>query len=281
MTTSSSLREARQALGQRLREIRQDAGLTARALADLAGWHESKCSRLEHGRTPPSDDDIRAWTRACMAEDQAEDLIATARGIAGMYVEWRRMERSGLRRVQESVFPLWERTRKFRAYSSWLIPGPIQSADYIFALLSSIRDWHAIPDDVEAAVQVRLRKQQFLRDGRRHFFILLEESALRYKIGGAETLRDQLLHLLDVMSLQNLRLGVIPFSGERSKFSPVEDFWLFDDAQVNVELVSAYLTITQPREIAMYADTFGQMAELAVYGDTARALITAAIDELA
>ncbi|WP_425315850.1 helix-turn-helix domain-containing protein [Streptomyces olivoreticuli] len=44
MSSSSSVRQARQALGQRLREIRKDSGLTARALAALAGWHESKCS---------------------------------------------------------------------------------------------------------------------------------------------------------------------------------------------------------------------------------------------
>ncbi|WP_406336219.1 hypothetical protein [Streptomyces sp. NBC_00203] len=29
------------------------------ALAGLAGRHESKCSRIEHGRTPPPDADIR------------------------------------------------------------------------------------------------------------------------------------------------------------------------------------------------------------------------------
>ncbi|MGJ5805501.1 helix-turn-helix domain-containing protein [Streptomyces europaeiscabiei] len=47
--TSSSVQEARQALGRRLREIRKDAGLTARELARRADWHESKCSRLKSG----------------------------------------------------------------------------------------------------------------------------------------------------------------------------------------------------------------------------------------
>ncbi|WP_406479744.1 MULTISPECIES: helix-turn-helix domain-containing protein [unclassified Streptomyces] len=60
MPSSSSVAEARRALGQRLREIRRVAGLTARALAGLAGRHASKCSRIEHGRTPPPDADIRA-----------------------------------------------------------------------------------------------------------------------------------------------------------------------------------------------------------------------------
>ncbi|MGQ4516886.1 helix-turn-helix domain-containing protein [Streptomyces sp. DW26H14] len=86
----SSVQQARRALGRRLRELRLDAGLTAREVARRAGWHESKCSRLEHGRSSPSDQDIRVWASACGAQDQIPDLTATARGIEGMYVEWRR-----------------------------------------------------------------------------------------------------------------------------------------------------------------------------------------------
>ena len=55
---------------------------------------------------------------------------------------------------------------------------------------------------------------------------------------------------------------------------------VIDDQRVNVELVSGWLTITQPREIAMYADVFGRLSELAVSGAPARRLITAAIDAL-
>jgi len=58
MVTSSTVQQARQQVADRLREVRLDAGLTKRAVAAAAGWHESKCSRIEHARTPPSDDDI-------------------------------------------------------------------------------------------------------------------------------------------------------------------------------------------------------------------------------
>ncbi|WP_328913321.1 MULTISPECIES: helix-turn-helix domain-containing protein [unclassified Streptomyces] len=280
MTSSSSVQQARQALGKRLREIRKDSGLTARQLASRAGWHESKCSRIENGRTAPSDDDLRAYTLHCGATDQTADLIATARNIHGAYVEWRRLERSGLRRAQESVIPLWERTRHFRAYSSWLVPGPLQTRAYIEALLRAIRDRRALPDDLEAAVQVRVDKQRILREGPRRFAVILEESALRHRIGGAATMAGQLGHLLSLTTLPNVSLGVIPLSADRTALWPVEDFWIFDDAQVNVELVSAFLTVTQPHEIGMYARTFADLADLAVYGAAARALITSAVDSL-
>ena len=123
MVTSSTVQQARQQIADRLREIRLDAGLTKRAVAAAAGWHESKCSRIEHARTPPSDADIRAWCRICGADDQAADLIAASRAADSMWTQWRRLERPGLRRIQESVIPLWESTREFRIYSPFLSQG--------------------------------------------------------------------------------------------------------------------------------------------------------------
>lgn len=90
----------------------------------------------------------------------------------------------------------------------------------------------------------------------------------------------QLGHLLSLATLPNVSLGVIPLSADRTALWPVEDFWIFDDAQVNIELVSAFLTVTQPHEVGMYARTFADLADLAVYGASARALITSAIDSL-
>ncbi|MCC2276441.1 helix-turn-helix transcriptional regulator [Streptomyces sp. ET3-23] len=279
-SSSSSVQQAKQALGQRLREIRKDAGITARELAHRAGWHESKCSRLEHGRTPPSDADIRAWTYHCGALDQTEDLIATARGIQGMYVEWRRIERAGLKRAQESVVPLFERTRVFRAYSSWLVPGPLQTEGYTRALLRATARRRGLVDDVEQALTVRMERSRILRQGSHRFAFLIEESALRKRIGGIEVMAGQLAHLITVATLPSMSLGVIPDHADRSAIPPVEDFWIFDDAQVNVELVSAYLNVTQPHEVSLYARTFGLLQGLAVYGATARGVITSAINAL-
>jgi len=80
---SSAAQEAREALGTRLREIRTEAGLTGRVLAQVAGWHFSKVSKIEHGRQPPSVLDIRAWCKHCDAPDQVPDLIASLHAVEG------------------------------------------------------------------------------------------------------------------------------------------------------------------------------------------------------
>jgi transcriptional regulator with XRE-family HTH domain len=278
--SSSSAWQARQALAARLGEIRKDAGLTGRALAALCGWHESKVSRIEHARTAPSSDDVRVWCQHCGTADETDELLAFLRSVEDMFVEWRRMERAGLKRAQEAVLPLWERTRIFRAYSSWLIPGAVQTPAYTKAILRAIAARRDLPDDTDEAAAVRADRLRLLREGDHRFFVVVEESVLRNVIGGADVMAGQLGHLITVASLPSVSLGIIPTGLERDVIWPVEDFWIFDDRQVNVELVSGWLTLTQPREITMYMKAFSDLSDLAVRGAKARALITAAIDAL-
>lgn len=279
LSPSSSAQQARQALADRLAELCRDAGLTGADLAERCGWHPSKSSRIMNARTPPSAHDVRAWCAACGAMDQVDDLLASLRSAEGMWVGWRRMERAGLRRAQEARLPLYERTRRFRSYSSWLVPGMIQTRPYTTAALRAIQRRRGLVDDVADAVTARMERQRVLHEGGRRFAFLVEESVIRSGVGGAEVMSGQLGHLLAVASLPHVSLGVVPMRTDRERW-PVEGFWLYDTAQVNVELVSGYLTITQPSEVAMYADAFAELAELALYGANARALITSAMDAL-
>ncbi|MFF4578230.1 helix-turn-helix domain-containing protein [Streptomyces sp. NPDC001373] len=279
VSASSSAQQARQALADRLAELCRDAGLSGLDLAERCGWSRSKSSRIMNAKTPPSADDIRAWCTACGAEDQTEDLIASLRTAEGMWVGWRRMERAGLRQAQEARLPLYQRTRRFRSYSSWLVPGVIQTQPYTTAALQAIQKRRGLVDDVADAVAARMERQRVLYEGDRRFAFLVEESVLRAGIGGAEVMSGQLGHLISIASLPNVSLGVVPMRPDRERW-PAEGFWIYDTAQVNVELISGYLTLTQPSEVGMYAETFAELATLAVYGAPARTLITSALDAL-
>ncbi len=199
---SSSIQQAREAFGARLRTIRKDAGITARELAHRAGWHESKCSRLEHGRTPPSDDDIRSWALLCGAQDQIPDLIASARGLDAMYVEWRQQTRAGMRQSQEAAVPLYERTQHVRAYEPGVIPGLLQTAPYARALMGAIIAFQRIPDDTDAAVAARIERQKVLYQSGHTFAFLVEESVLRARIAPDDVMAGQLGHLLQAAVLR-------------------------------------------------------------------------------
>nr|WP_248003165.1 Scr1 family TA system antitoxin-like transcriptional regulator [Streptomyces sp. RLB1-33] len=90
----------------------------------------------------------------------------------------------------------------------------------------------------------------------------------------------QLGYLLSAMALPSVSIGIIPEDADRSSLWPVEGFFLYDGHTVHVELVSAHLAVTQKHELAMYARTFTDPAELAVYGPAAPELVMAAIESL-
>jgi transcriptional regulator with XRE-family HTH domain len=271
--------QAREALGTRLREIRLDARLTARALAQLAGWHFTKVSKLEHGTRRPSPDDIRAWCRHCQAEDQVTDLIAAARGVDAMYTEWRRQMRAGMRHFHDSVRPLYEQTLLFRVYETTFIPGLLNTAGYAAAIVGFWAGLMSLPADTETAVAARMDWQNVLYARKRRFMFVIEEQALRTRVGGAEVMAGQLDRLLALMSLPTISLGIIPGAGDRYALAQ-GSFWIFDEMRVQVETVSAGLDITQPAEISLYTQVFDRLQRSAIYGHGARELIRRAAGDL-
>ncbi|MGW5355271.1 helix-turn-helix domain-containing protein [Streptomyces sp. NPDC004031] len=276
---SSSARGAREALAVRLRHLRKDAGLTGRELSAWCGWHPAKTTRIQKGEVAPSDADIRAWCAACGAADQADDLIATARAVDSMYLEWRRLHKDGMRKVQDDWTALHERTRVCRVYVSNVPPGFFQTPAFATALMGQITDFQGTPDDVAEAVAARVARSRYLYEGGHRYVVLMEESVLRYRTASPEAMRGQLHHLLTVMPLASVSLGIIPFTAQRTVW-PLEAFYLHDDVQAVVETLTAEIKVTQPRELADYAKAFAGLAAMAVHGDSARGLIRAAIDAL-
>lgn len=275
----STAQAARAAIAAQLDGMRRDAGLTGHELAVLCGWHKSKASRIARAKTAPSDADIRAWCRACGAEDRAADLIAASRTAESMYVHWRQIHRDGMRRVHEKTVPLYERTAHFRVYASNVVPGMLQTADYATGLLRSITAFQGTPDDVADAVQARLNRSRVVHEGNHRFALLLEEAVLYYQVCDGPALAAQLRYLQEVMSRPNVSLGIIPFGVGRTVW-PLEAFYAFDDAQVAVETLTAEVNITAPGEVHTYLRAFAELAQVAVYGAAARYRIDAALAAL-
>ena len=277
MTTSAD--QARASLGIRLRDIRRDAELSGTTLAGLAGWLQSKVSKIEHGKQTPSEDDLRIWCGHCQALDQLPDLIAAVRSIETQFAEWRRIMRSGTRRRQQASAAVYERARLFRIYEPAVVPGLLQTREYAVAVLSTFIDFVRVPDDAEEGATARIERQRVLTHGDRHFHMVVGEQALHTSVGGSEVMAGQLEHLLDVFKLPRLRLGIIPM-GAPYRVPLGNGFWILDEALVQFDTYSAELSLLRPDEIALYGRAFERLAALAVYGAEARGIIAEALDRL-
>lgn len=276
---SSSAQAAREALAVRLTHLRKDAGLTGKELSARCGWHPAKTTRIQKAEVQPTDVDIRAWCTACGVAEQADDLIATARAVDSMYVEWRRSHRMGMRKTQEHINDRYAHSGVTRAYVSNVVPGFFQTPAYATALMEAITDFQGTPNDVSEAVAARVARSRFLYEGGHRFVVLMEECVLRYRVGDAETMAGQLRHLLTVMPLPSVSVGIIPFTARRAIW-PLEAFYLHDGTRSVVETLTAEVNVVQPRELADYRKAFGELTKMAVHGNAARALIETAISSL-
>ncbi|MEV2276070.1 hypothetical protein BJF83_24430 [Nocardiopsis sp. CNR-923] len=276
---SDQVRHAKTAFGSRLREIRKDAMLSGRELAAATGMHFTKVSRLEHGKQNPSERDVKLWCSACGAEDQIPELLATLRGIDGMWVEWQQHLKGGLKYLQQTFDRFHEGASVVRSYESIVVPGILQTAAYSRAVLRIANDFYGADGRIDDAVDVRLHRQRFLHEGKQRFLFVVEYWALQARFGDVDVMREQLERLLAVTTFPQVSFGVIPPDAVRRMW-PGEGTWIFDDKVAVVETTTAEMQVTQPREIVLFLRAFGRLQDHAVYGAEARSLIERAIREL-
>lgn len=276
----TSVDEARNALGKRLRELRTQAKLSGKELAESLSWPPSKISKIENGRQTPTDDDIRAWTRATNAETQTASLLAALHTLELQHAEWSRLLKVGMKSHQGSLAQQDEKTKLYRGFDNTVIPGLIQTPDYARARFAQVVMVHKVPNDINDAVRARMQRQEMLYRPDKRFHFILTEAALRYRLVSVDVMLAQLDRLIALTSMRNVRLGVIGFKTQYVT-DPRHGFWLLDNDLVRIETYSAELNLRQPQEIELYSRIFEQLASVASYGGSARAIITRVMQDLA
>lgn len=281
---SSSAQAARLRLGEQLRLVRQQARVTGVQFAELAGWRKSSLvSMIERGQRTITADHVRLWCRICeVPEPRTEELLAEQRAVARMWIAFRELGRqTGLNATQKMLSgDMWERVSLYRCYQTKVIPGLLQTPGYMTGVLVGVREERGVEvDDVAEAVAERLGRQRWLRT-RKRFMFVVEESVLRFRPFGVDAHREQLEHLMTAMRLPSVSLGIIPLDADRGGYRPRESFDVTDDTLVTIELLSGFLSLTHPDEITAYVSAWARLLALAVHGDPARALITAAAEAL-
>jgi transcriptional regulator with XRE-family HTH domain len=275
----SSFQRAREALGIRLRELRRDARLTGRQLAEQSGWHPSKISKIEGGKQTPTEADLEAWAGACGQSDLALELIATLRTLESHYVEHRRLFHTGMSGQQRAFSELEDQTAQVRNFENVFIPGLLQTPEYARYRLAEGIEYDGAPDDLDEAVGVRMQRQQILYRSGKKFHFVITEAVLRYRLCPADVMLGQLDRLVTLSTMPTIRFGVIPFE-TGLPLAPVHGFWLMDERVVVVENFTASQNLTQASEISSYVRIFDELAQAARYESEARAIITRALADL-
>jgi transcriptional regulator with XRE-family HTH domain len=203
----------RRKLGAELRAQRARAGLTSGEAARLVGWHQSKVSRIETGRSGVKPADVRRLLDAYDVRDPelCELLIVLAGSDDDGRHHWWHAYRGLLPPTYRDFISLESQASAMRTLENSVIPGLLQTPEYAREVTRAAVD--GAPDGkVDALVEVRLARQDVLRSNPPlRLSAVLDEAVLRRTVGGPEVMARQLDRLRAAARLPHVRIQVLPF----------------------------------------------------------------------
>jgi transcriptional regulator with XRE-family HTH domain len=263
-------------LAAALKELRRAAGLSAQALGDRLGWSQGKVSKMENGATrKPARADVAAWLRATGAGEQATTELLILADEVQASQSWATNRRRGMARRQEDIAGLERRSTLIREFQPSAVPGLLQVADYaqrIFEIAG------VPPADIPETVMGRMNRQNILFNRKIKFEYVLAEPALRWRPGPADAMRFQADRILQLVTLPNISIGVIPFNQE-ARVLQVGSFVIFDTPDgtyVLRESPHGADLFSEPKIVEIYDALFGRLQDEALTGSAAAKLIRSA-----
>ncbi|KAF0849449.1 helix-turn-helix domain-containing protein [Nocardia caishijiensis] len=203
----------RRQLGRHLREWRTKAGLTIAEAAKQMEWGASTLQRLEKGHA----DRIRTLdiNELCRIYGVPREVTDGLAGLAQQAAvkSWWHAYGDLIPENFDIYIGLEASARRLQTYQSELVPGLLQTADYVRTLnqLACPADSSA---ELERRVALRLQRQTLI--GREHepaeLDVVVHESVLRRVVGDAKVMAAQLRHLADFGTRGNVTLRILPFA---------------------------------------------------------------------
>ncbi len=199
-------------LGQQLRELREEVGLTLKDVASYVQRDPSSISRMESGVHPARVPEVLAYVDLCRVSDpdRRAALLKLAKD-AWQTGWWDRYREGELESLMNLVW-LEERAAEIRSFQALVIPGLLQTAPYAEAVMQA-SDHGRPKGDIDRWLGVRLARQRILeRATPPRLHVVLDESVLHRLVGDHKIMFDQLLHLADVADRNDITVVVLPWA---------------------------------------------------------------------
>lgn len=258
---------AKRRLSRRLAAMRGRAGLTANEASDKLNWNRGRLQRIEANQWRlPEPSYVRDLARIYGAADAEEaellDLVMRARER----LWWRSYEDVF---GKDNEFPGYENdAARISLYMPLVLPGLLQTADYIDALLR-VGPWPVHWRD--RALDARLRRQQILDRPRAapQLTAVITEASLAYRWGNRDKRRAQVEHLIAMSRRPNVETRLLRFEdGTHPGMSSLVDIFDFpgdeDPSVVYLENDTALQEVTNADEVKAYKETFTRICEAAI-----------------
>lgn len=267
----------RRRLGEALRAVRANAGLSGETLAEQLGISQSRVSRIELGQQAAAADLVRRWAQVTGApEERCAELVGWAEAASTEAVVWRTAKTRSLALLQQDTSEFHASAATIRSFQPVMVPGLLQVPEYARRIFFAGHPSHG-PAEIATAVAGRMDRQLVLYEGTTRFEFVITEAALRWWVAPPNVMLAQLDRITALAGLESVQVGFIPLDTEVAAWHEhafvVLDDRDEDDAVVHIETQTTEVTTTDPAEVAFYRDAFARLREAALHGPEADALL--------
>ncbi|MGW3726918.1 helix-turn-helix domain-containing protein [Streptomyces sp. F001] len=199
-------------LGRQLEELRTRAGLTYEQAGAALGVSHSTIRRMEAAKV--------ARLRLADAEKLLQVYGVTDQQEIDTFLKSvREANKRGWWHTYRDVLPDWfaaylsleQAALQIRAYENQFVHGLLQTESYARALLGAGNP-HAPAEATERRVALRMRRQELLtRREPPRVWVVMDETVLRWPVGGADVMRAQVDHLIEMNRLPQVTLQIMRF----------------------------------------------------------------------
>lgn len=194
-------------LGNELKRLREEAGTSLEEVKDATGISTPTLSRIEHAKTTISPETVGALVELYGRSDLKSDLVDLAKTAEkrGWWHSYRDVFKGAYVGFEYEADGIW-------TFEPLVVPGLCQTPDYMRALIQASPS--PVPDETEdRRVEARTTRQSNLFSRRKppEMAFVVGEAVLHQLVGGADVMRQQLVHLWDMSQRPNVTVLVVPF----------------------------------------------------------------------
>jgi transcriptional regulator with XRE-family HTH domain len=266
-------------LGESLAHLRDAANLSQNDIATALGCSVSKVQKIEAGDVGVVRAELMLMLDTYRVADQElrNELLQLQR--LGKQRGW--WSKYGQLPAQFATFlGLESAARSIHIFEPMMITGLLQTEEYARIVEETCEPGHS-PDYVERQVKMRVeRQQQVLDNDPPALWVILDEAAIRRRVGSSKIMVDQLRHVYNLS--RTITLQIVPFThGSYSGIRGGLTIFEFDDRMHSpvayVESHAGALYVERPEELHSCNVTFRHMTAVALSKQESLKMISAAI----
>ncbi|MCX4620371.1 helix-turn-helix domain-containing protein [Streptomyces albogriseolus] len=266
----------RRQLGADLRRLRELAGLTLEEAGARVGISKATLSRYETKEGVVKWPAVDALCREYGATD--EERLALVELAKGARIQgWWRSLADPIPESMNLMLTLEDEVVREDHYACMYVPGLLQTRAYAEAVHRA-SEVQCEEREVQHMVDIRMKRQELLeRQDPPHLWAVIDEAALRRRVGGRDVMREQLKHLLTMAERSRVTVQVLPFD-RGAHAAAVGSFAVLRGQApeldvVYVDLLGGGLFMEKPEELERYKLAFEYLSAQALDFESSTDLI--------